>query len=142
MNDYRDWGIPLGRRFRALKLWFVIRSYGITGLQEKLRLHLQLTQNLAHIIDESENFELLAPVPLNTICFRYHPVDINDQNQLNDMNEKLLHTINQSGKAYFTHTKIDSKYAIRFVIGQTNVTEKHVKEAWLRIVETSESLGN
>ena len=135
VNDYRDWGIPLGRRFRALKLWFVIRNYGIEGLQEKLRYHLKLTQDLARTIDIDENFEILAPVPLNTICFRYHPVDINDNDQLNDLNEKLLHAINQTGKAYFTHTKIDNKYAIRFVIGQTNVTEKHVKEAWLRIVE-------
>ena len=68
-------------------------------------------------------------------------MDTNDPDHLNDLNEKLLHSINQSGKAYFTHTKIDSKYAIRFVIGQTNVTEKHVKEAWLRIVETCGSLN-
>lgn len=140
VNDYRDWGIPLGRRFRALKLWFVIRSYGVNGLQEKLRYHLNLTKNLATIIDDHPNFERLAPVPLNTICFRYHPPGIHDPEELDALNETLLHTINQSGKAYFTHTKINNKYTIRFVIGQTNVLEKHIHEAWKRIVETSERI--
>ncbi len=141
VNDYRDWGIPLGRRFRALKLWFVIRSYGVNGLQEKLRLHLKLTQELATTIDDHPNFERLAPVPLNTICFRYHPVGEDDPEELDALNETLLHTINQSGKAYFTHTKINNKYTIRFVIGQTNVSERHIQEAWKGIVETSEKLG-
>ncbi|MDX2444829.1 MAG: pyridoxal-dependent decarboxylase [Bacteroidales bacterium] len=141
VNDYRDWGIPLGRRFRALKLWFVIRSYGVNGLQEKLRLHLKLTQDLATTIDDHPNFERLAPVPLNTICFRYHPVGEDDPEELDALNETLLHAINQSGKAYFTHTKINNKYTIRFVIAQTNVSERHIQEAWKGIVETSEKLG-
>ena len=140
VNDYRDWGIPLGRRFRALKLWFVIRSYGISGLQEKLRFHLKLVQDLADTIDNDDNFERLAPVPLNTICFRYHPANINDPEKLDSINEKLLHELNQSGKVYFTHTRLNSRYAIRFVVGQTNVTEQHIKAAWNRIIETSGKL--
>ena len=140
VNDYRDWGIPLGRRFRALKLWFVIRSYGVSGLQEKLRFHLKLVQDLADTIDNDDNFERLAPVPLNTICFRYHPANINDPEKLDSINEKLLHELNQSGKVYLTHTRLNSRYAIRFVVGQTNVTEQHITAAWNRIVETSGKL--
>ncbi|MEA1897534.1 MAG: aminotransferase class I/II-fold pyridoxal phosphate-dependent enzyme [Bacteroidota bacterium] len=137
VNDYRDWGVPLGRRFRALKLWFVIRNFGLKGLQEKLRHHLQLSQQLKENIIKSDDFEIMAPVPLNTICFRYHPSGINDTTELNKMNEALMHQLNESGKVYFTHTRLNGNYVIRFVIGQTNVTEKHIKNAWEMIKETA-----
>lgn len=137
VNDYRDWGVPLGRRFRALKLWFVIRNFGLKGLQEILRHHLQLSQQLKENIIKSDDFEIMAPVPLNTICFRYHPSGINDTTELNKMNEALMHQLNESGKVYFTHTRLNGNYVIRFVIGQTNVTEKHIKNAWEMIKETA-----
>ncbi len=140
VNDYRDWGIPLGRRFRALKLWFVIRNFGQNGLQEKLRYHLQLSQQLKETINESDDFEIMAPVPLNTICFRYNPSGINDAAQLDKMNETLMHKLNDSGKVYFTHTRLNGNYAIRFVIGQTNVTEKHINNAWDLIQEFSQGI--
>jgi len=140
VNDYRDWGVPLGRRFRALKLWFVIRNFGLTGLQKKLRYHLQLTQRLQETISESDDFEIMAPVPLNTICFRYHPSGTNDPAQLDKMNEKLMHQLNESGKVYFTHTRLNGNYVIRFVIGQTNVTQKHIKNAWDLIQEFSQGI--
>ncbi len=130
VNDYRDWGIPLGRRFRALKLWFVIRNFGVSGLQEKLRSHLRLTAKLQKMINESGDFEIMAPVPLNTICFRYHPAGEDNPELLDSLNEKLLQDINDSGKAYFTHTRLNGSFVIRFVIGQTNVSEKHVINAW------------
>ena len=141
VNDYRDWGVPLGRRFRALKLWFVIRNFGIKGLQEKLRYHLQLSQQLKEMIIKSDDFEIMAPVPLNTICFRYHPSVTNDSAQLDKMNEKLMHRLNESGKVYFTHTRLNGNYVIRFVIGQTNVTEKHIKNAWNLIQEFSQKIN-
>ena len=140
VNDYRDWGIPLGRRFRALKLWFVIRNFGISGLQEKLRYHIKLAGDLAKVIDDLDNFERLAPVPLNTVCFRYHPGDINEPEDLDRINEKLLEQLNNSGEVYFTHTRLKGKFTIRFMIGQAKVTEKHVKAAWKRIVETAQKL--
>ena len=137
VNNYRDWGIQLGRRFRALKLWFVIRGYGLEGLQEKIRFHLQLTQKIVTNIKQSDNFELLAPVPVNTICFRFKPSKITDENELNEMNEQLLEKLNATGKVYFTHTKLQGKYTIRFVIGQTEVQERHVDYAWNLILKYS-----
>ena len=140
VNDYRDWGVPLGRRFRALKLWFVIRSYGVSGLQEKIRYHLKLAKKLIQNIEKHPDFEILAPVPLNTICFRYHPLNINNTENLDKLNQTLLEKINNSGKAYFTHTRLNNKYTIRFMIGQTSTTEKHVEQAWELIMETVEKL--
>lgn len=142
VNDYRDWGVPLGRRFRALKLWFVIRNFGIKGLQNKLRHHLQLSQQLKEMIIKSDDFEIMAPVPLNTICFRYHPSGTNDPARLDRMNENLMHQLNESGKVYFTHTRLNGNYVIRFVIGQTQTTNKHVQKAWELIKETANKSNN
>jgi aromatic-L-amino-acid decarboxylase len=131
--NYRDWQIPLGRRFRALKLWFVIRAYGVSGLQEKIRLHLQLTQKLVEKIEKEEKLELLAPVPLNTICFRVNPQKGQSTDELNRLNEKILEEINQSGKAFLTHTKLNGNFTIRVVIGQTDVTEEDILNTWTLI---------
>jgi aromatic-L-amino-acid decarboxylase len=130
VNNYRDWGIQLGRRFRALKLWFVIRSFGVEGLREKLRYHLTLTGAQVSRIRQSADFELLAPVPLNTICFRYHPPGVDAQEVLNGLNADILERVNQSGKAFLTHTKLSGSFAIRMVIGQTSVQEHHVLATW------------
>lgn len=129
VTNYRDWGVPLGRRFRSLKLWFVIRSFGVKGLQEKIRLHLSLSQEFKGWIEKSSQFILMAPVYLNTICFRYDDMSISKE-KLNEINERLLEDINASGKVYLTHTKLNSWFTIRMVIGQTNVTAKHTKMAF------------
>ncbi|UCD80607.1 MAG: aminotransferase class V-fold PLP-dependent enzyme, partial [Desulfobacterales bacterium] len=121
VNNYRDWGIQLGRRFRALKLWFVIRSFGASGIREKVRNHLQWVQELAAEIEISEDFELLAPVPFATICFRYKPKGVSDLDTLNRLNQQLMESLNDSGKLYLTHTKLNGIYTLRLVIGQTNV---------------------
>lgn len=141
VNDYRDWGIPLGRRFRALKLWAVIRSYGVEGLQDKIREHIRLAKMLAGLIEAERDFSLMAPVPLNTVCFRYHPKGITDS-EANMMNEKLNHALNDTGKLYLTHTRIDGKYVLRMVTAQTNVTEKHVLEAWEMIRKNASALSS
>ncbi len=130
VNDYRDWGIPLGRRFRALKLWFVIREFGVKGLQEKVQLHLALARKFKEMILEDQEVELMAPVPLNTVCFRIKPAGIEDEKTINHYNEQLLQELNNSGKLYLTHTKLNGKYTLRMVIAQTNVTEQHVVRAW------------
>ncbi|MFX0050471.1 MAG: pyridoxal phosphate-dependent decarboxylase family protein [Candidatus Hermodarchaeota archaeon] len=140
VNNYRDWGLQLGRRFRALKLWWVIRYYGVEGLQIKIRYHISLTNSLREKIDISPDFELLAPVPLNTICFRYHPSDIEDEVELNSINEELLHNLNKTGKIFITHTKLKGKYALRFVVGQTEVRESHVNSAWTLIQTEAKKL--
>ncbi len=138
VKNYRDWGLQLGRRFRALKLWFVIRNYGIAGLQNKIRHHISMAQELARTIDNSTEFELMAPVPLNTVCFRYHPDGIDDPEKLDEINEELLEHLNASGKMFATHTRLSGIYVIRLVIGQTEVEERHVNETWEFICETIE----
>lgn len=139
VNDYRDWGVPLGRRFRALKLWCVIRIYGIKGLQEKIRGHIALASLLAEWIKAETDFELLAPVKLNTVCFRYLPSGTGSE-KANILNEKLNHCLNDSGKIYLTHTKLKGIYTLRMVTSQTNVTREHVEKAWDLIRETARRL--
>ncbi len=140
VNDYRDWGIPLGRRFRALKLWFVLRSFGLNGIQKRLREHIQLTEYFAENIKASGNFELVLPAFLNFSCFRFHPPHIQDEEQLNQLNEELVQQINASGHLYLTHTKIKGKYVLRMVIGQTYVEQKHVDHALEVIKSMAETL--
>ena len=130
VNNYRDWGIALGRRFRALKLWFVLRSFGVNGLQEKLREHIRIANDLKIKIESHPEFEILAPLNFNVICFRYKPKSVNDDEKLNQINEQFLNKINSTGKAYLTHTKLKGKYTIRIVIAQTNVTKVHVEKTW------------
>lgn len=102
VNDYRDWGVPLGRRFRALKLWSVIRSYGVEGLQSRVREHIRIAEAKQMIAQEND-FEILAPVFLSVVCFRYCPAGI-DEEQLNRINETLNHTLNDSGRiSVFTY---------------------------------------
>lgn len=141
VNDYRDWGIPLGRRFRALKLWAVIRSYGVEGLQATIREHLRLAKMLAGLIEAEKDFELMAPVPLNTVCFRYRSDGMSDS-ETDRLNEKINHALNDSGKIYLTHTKVNGKYVLRMVTAQTNVTEHHVTEAWNLIRECASALSS
>jgi len=130
VNDYRDWGIQLGRRFRALKLWFVIRNFGVQGLKEKIRNHIELAKEIENLIIQSKDFEMITPRTLNLVCFRYKPQNILDEDQLNILNESLLQKVNKSGKLFITHTKLDGKYTLRMVIGQTRVTRSHVMDAW------------
>jgi aromatic-L-amino-acid decarboxylase len=139
VNDYRDWGIPLGRRFRALKLWSVIRSYGTEGLKEKIRQHILFAAKLKELILNEPDFEVLAPVVINVVCFRYSP-EGQDEEQLNTMNEKLNHLLNDSGKLFLSHTVLNRKYTLRMVTGQTNVTLNHVEKAWDLIKSTARSL--
>jgi aromatic-L-amino-acid decarboxylase len=130
--DYRDWHIPLGRRFRALKLWFVIRHYGIDGLQYHVRQHVALAQQFAEWVKQDERFELTAPVPLNLVCFRLKAGDA--------ANQALLDRLNRSGELYLTHTKLNDRFTLRLSVGQTNTQEQHVKKAWEQIRKAAESL--
>ena len=140
VKNYRDWGIPLGRRFRALKLWFVLRSYGIRGLQEKIRHHISLAQDVKKTIEQHRHFELLAPVPLNTLCFRFHPDYISDEQKLDELNEQLLNRIQQSGELFLTHTKLHGTFTIRLVLGNTNLEKRHAERAWQIIEQTAQTL--
>jgi aromatic-L-amino-acid/L-tryptophan decarboxylase len=130
--DYRDWQIPLGRRFRSLKLWFVIRHYGVEGLQYHVRHHVRLAQQFASWVQEDPRFELAAPAPLNLICFRHRAGDT--------FNEALLERLNRSGRLYVTHTKLGGRFTLRFCVGQTHTEQRHVERAWRHILEETATL--
>jgi aromatic-L-amino-acid/L-tryptophan decarboxylase len=132
--DYRDWQIPLGRRFRALKLWFVIRHYGIEGLQYHIRQHVELAQQFAACVRADSRFELAAPVPLNLVCFRHKGRD--------SSNQTLMDRLNRSGDLYLTHTRLHDRLTLRLCVGQTNTTARHVEKAWKRIQEEAAKLAS
>ena len=132
VKNYRDWGVPLGRRFRALKLWFVIREIGVEGIREKLRKQISLGTWLAEQVINHPQFELLAPVILNTVCFRYVNSSINN---LDAFNEQVMNRVNKTGKLFFTQTKLNGKYSLRLTFGNTNLEAYHVENAWQLIQE-------
>lgn len=122
-----DYGIQLGRRFRALKLWFVIRYFGREGLIARLREHCRLAQLFASWVEESDDFELMAPVPFALVCFRACPVGFAD---LDGLNEQIMNAINASGQAYLSHTKLNGKYTLRLSVGSIRVEERHLRKVW------------
>jgi aromatic-L-amino-acid decarboxylase len=136
--NFRDWGIQLGRRFRALKLWFVIRSYGVEGLRERLRAHLALAQDFGSWVEKDPGFELLAPVEINTICFRFRPRDHGlEEKELEELNRRIMDSINAEGKIYITHTRLGGRFTLRVSIGQTYTRGRHVENAWRIIRRTA-----
>jgi aromatic-L-amino-acid decarboxylase len=130
--DYRDWHIPLGRRFRSLKLWFVIRHYGVEGLQYHVRRHIEIAQQFAQWVKQDERFEIVAPAPLNLVCFRYRGGD--------ESNQLLMDRLNRSGDLYLTHARLNDRFTLRFCVGQTHTTLRHVENAWRRIQEEAGKL--
>jgi aromatic-L-amino-acid decarboxylase len=133
VNDYRDWSVPLGRRFRALKLWFVIRSYGLEGIRGKLREHIRLNTYFCEALASMEEFVIPLKPFLNFSCFRLKAKGVTDPEPLNRINEAFLEEINRSGELFLTHTKVDGLYTIRMIIGQTYVDQPHVDLALERI---------
>ena len=131
--NFRDWGIQLGRRFRALKLWFVIRSYGVSGLQEILRRHIALAGEFRGWLEAEEGFEVLAPSSLGLVCFRHRPAGAADGRELDAHNRRLLAAVNADGRVYLTHTTLGGRYAIRMAIGQLATGRTHVETAWVLI---------
>ncbi len=130
--DYRDWHVPLGRRFRALKLWFVLRYYGIEGLQFHIREHVRIAHDFANWVREDARFELVVQPTLNLVCFRLDGSD--------DINQKLMDALNRSGDLYLTHTKLNGRLVLRMSIAQTNTEQRHVEKAWKRIQEEASRL--
>ena len=127
--NFRDWGIQLGRRFRALKLWFVIRSYGVEGLRAMLRRHVALARELAQWIAGDPDFEVMAPVPFGLVCFRWCPRG-RSETELDALNARLLAAVNAGRERYLTHTRLGGRYAIRLVVGQRATEREHVRAAW------------
>lgn len=129
-----DYGIQLGRRFRALKLWFVIRYFGREGLIARIREHCRLARLFASWVEESENWEMLAPVPFALVCFRACPSGVDD---LNALNEKIMNDINTSGDAYLSHTKLNGKFTLRLSVGSIRVEERHLRKVWGLLEESN-----
>ncbi|MBU4254165.1 MAG: aminotransferase class I/II-fold pyridoxal phosphate-dependent enzyme [Acidobacteria bacterium] len=128
VKNFRDWGIPLGRRFRALKLWFVLRSYGIEGIQQMVRRHIEWAGLFSGHIKDSPHFELMAPVPLSLVCFRLN--DGRPEEELDELNQTLLERLNASGKLLLTQTRLRGRYVLRLSIGARLTETRHVEEAW------------
>ena len=131
--DYRDWHVQLGRRFRALKLWFVIRHYGAEGLRRHVREHVRLAQEFAGWVAAAPDFELAAPAPLNLVCFRHRAGD--------EFNRRLLAELNQSGALYLTHTVLAGRFTLRLCVAQTHTEARHVAAAWEHIHATAQRLA-
>jgi aromatic-L-amino-acid decarboxylase len=131
--DYRDWHIPLGRRFRSLKLWFVIRHYGVEGLRHHIRRHVEIAQQFAAWVRNDARFELAAPAPLNLVCFRHRGGD--------EVNQALRDRLNRSGDLYLTHTRLQNRFTLRLCVGQTYTELRHVERAWRRIQEEAARLA-
>jgi aromatic-L-amino-acid decarboxylase len=129
--NYRDWGIPLGRRFRALKLWFVLRNYGAEGLRALLWSHIALAQELASWVAAEPEWELLAPAPLGLVCIRHVPTElVGEETRLAEHNAALMARVNATGEFFLTHTLLDGRYAIRVSIGQFRTERRHVERLW------------
>jgi aromatic-L-amino-acid/L-tryptophan decarboxylase len=140
--NFRDWGIQLGRRFRALKLWFVIRSYGVEGLRTVVRNHVALAGELARWVKETPGFELMAPVPFGLVCFRYQPETEASEGAVDDLNRELLARVNATRRVHLTHTRLGGRYVIRVVVGQRQTERAHVEELWRLIREAAKALSS
>jgi aromatic-L-amino-acid decarboxylase len=128
-RDYMDYGVQLGRRFRALKLWMVIRYFGREGLAARIREHVRLAQRFAGWVDADPAFERMAPAPFSTVCFRARPGGLAEET-LERLNAALLEAVNATGRAYLSHTRLRGRYTLRFAVGNIRTTEAHVRAAW------------
>ena len=138
--NFMDYGVQLGRRFRALKLWMVLRMFGVRGLQEALRKHLQLARQFAEWVDSSEEFQRVAPVPFSTVCFR-HRVPGLSLEEANRFNERLLEAVNATGQAYLSHTVLRGQYVLRLAVGNLRTELRHVRRCWELLQEHARTLG-
>ena len=131
--DYRDWHVPLGRRFRALKLWFVIRHYGAEGLRAHVRTSIAHAEWFAAQVEQSDQFDLAAPLSVGLVCFRHRAGDA--------FTEALMNRLNESGALYLTHTVLDGRFVLRLAVGAPATRREHVEAAWDRILETARALS-
>jgi len=139
--DYRDWQVPLGRRFRALKLWFVLRWYGAEGLRAHIRAGVALAAEFAGWVRADERFEVVAPHPFSLVCFRLRSGgDPADARRDDERNEELLRRLNASGEQYLTHTRVDGRYVLRLAIGSPRTERRHVEATWRRIQQLAGEL--
>ena len=130
VQNFMDYGPQLGRRFRAIKLWFVMRYFGVEGLAARIREHIAMARKFSAWVDLSPDFERLAPVPFSVVCFRAHPQRISSEAELDTLNERLMEEVNRRGKVYLSHTKLKGIFTLRLAIGNIRTTREYVKLAW------------
>jgi aromatic-L-amino-acid/L-tryptophan decarboxylase len=141
VRNLMDTGIQLGRRFRSLKLWFILRYFGAEGMRSRIAEHVRLAKTLAGWVDRDPAFERLAPVPMSVVCFRARPAAIEDAPAaLDALNERLLHELNAGGQIFLSHTRLRGAYALRVAIGHARTTEAHLSMAWQLIRATAARL--
>ena len=144
VRNLMDYGIQLGRRFRALKLWMVLRAFGSEGLRQHLRAHIALAERFQGWIKASPNFELLAPASFSVVCFRGRPHGLSacpeTEAYLSRLNESTLEAVNRTGEVFLSHTELNGRFALRLAIGNLRTTEAHVRRAWELLQEHSERL--
>jgi aromatic-L-amino-acid decarboxylase len=133
-----DYGVPLGHRFRSLKLWFILRYFGRDGVMEFLRRHIALAQKFAAWVDADKRFERVAPVPFSTVCFRLRQRQGESQEQSDARNKRLLEKVNQSPKIFLSHTALNGRYVIRIAIGNIATGEQDIELAWKLVQEAAE----
>ena len=145
VRNLMDTGLQLGRRFRALKLWAVLRYFGAAGLRARLAEHMRLARLFAGWVDGSDDFERLAPAPLSVVCFRARPRKLagGDRDDLLDrLNAQVLEAVNASGEVFLSHTRIDGRFALRLAIGHVRTAERHVARAWTLLQDAAARLGD
>ncbi|MFY9557411.1 MAG: pyridoxal-dependent decarboxylase [Blastocatellia bacterium] len=140
VKNFMDYGPQLGRRFRALKLWFVMRYFGVEGLRARIRHQIALAREFASWIEQSEYFEMLAPVPFSLVCFRAYPKNLREtaastdvefvEDWLDILNERLMEEVNRRGRVFLSHTKLNGRFTLRLAVGNIRTTREHVKLAW------------
>jgi aromatic-L-amino-acid decarboxylase len=130
VKNLMDTGIQLGRKFRALKLWAVLRYFGADGIRARLQAHIALAREFASWVDAADGWERLAPVPFSVVCFRHHPPGMDDEGALERHNAAIMDAVNQSGDAFLSHTKLDGRFVLRLAIGNLRTEERHVRRAW------------
>ncbi|GAA0166544.1 decarboxylase [Lithospermum erythrorhizon] len=138
--DYKDWQIPLGRRFRSLKLWMVLRLYGLENLQAYIRNHVELAKRFEELISQDSRFEVVTPRKFSLVCFRLLPPPEYHQIDINRLNHDLLDAINSTGKVFLSHTVLSGIYVLRFAIGAPLTEERHILEAWKVLQDEASAL--
>jgi len=137
-TNLMDYGPALGRRFRALKLWLVLRYFGRAGLASRIREHIRLARDFAGWVDADPLWERLEPVPFSTVCFRFLPPGAT-ATETDLRNEEILAAVNASGEAFLSHTRLRGRYTLRLAIGNIRTTERHVRRAWELLTEAAEA---
>jgi aromatic-L-amino-acid/L-tryptophan decarboxylase len=134
--NYMDYGVQLGRRFRALKLWMIIRAFGTNGLAERLRAHCALAHTFAGWVESTAGWELMAPVPFSLVCFRYAPPGTTESER-DAINETIMHRVNAGGEMFLSHTKLNGRFTLRLAIGNIRTTAEHIALAWKHLQDAA-----